>query len=488
MKHYILTLLVILTPNLFAVTLPSNPAAMVPIISYLLSDTTPIVTPNTGTLDTSFDADGIVISDNPTNQIVNEASIGLYNEVGNDIAIDTAGNIYVVGKTREVDAPVGWPATQYDKMAVWKYNSDGVVDTNFGSHNGVAVYNFNVHPEVSEGYALVLDTSGNIYVTGTVRESQNGAAYMAIWKFDNTGNPVTTFANNGVNIPDETNTSITSSQGFDITLDNADNIIVTGDIIISNVPGIYMALRKFDNNGSLYNTFGTNGIVTSARGVPDYGYNDRGNGVTVDSENNIYVAGWTRNAATPSITMNTIWKYDSSGNAVNSFDDDGIAILDMNSTYANSVDIVLDDSSNIYVAVQSNFSGGNILLAKYDNNANPDINFGTDGIVISDIGLNVEQGNSILLDKENNIFVCGVADTDVSTDYEMVIWKYDTTGTLDPTFDFDGIVTHGEAAGGGTPKFDMGYAMVLDESGNIFITGYSYNNDNNWDMVIWKYK
>ena len=60
MKYTILTFLFIFIPNLFAVTLPSNPVNMAPIISYLLSDSTPTVIQNTGTLDTSFGTDGIV--------------------------------------------------------------------------------------------------------------------------------------------------------------------------------------------------------------------------------------------------------------------------------------------------------------------------------------------------------------------------------------------------------------------------------------------
>jgi hypothetical protein len=68
----------------------------------------------------------------------------------------------------------------------------------------------------------------------------------------------------------------------------------------------------------------------------------------------------------------------------------------------------------------------------------------------------------------------------------MIIWRYDGDGTLDETFGNGGIVVHNGAAGGNDA--DCGNSIYVDSNGKIYVTGYSKNRNDNYDMVIWKYK
>jgi hypothetical protein len=59
-------------------------------------------------------------------------------------------------------------------------------------------------------------------------------------------------------------------------------------------------------------------------------------------------------------------------------------------------------------------------------------------------------------------------------------------GVLDTSFGNGGIVVHHNAAGGN--DYDEGNSIYVDSQGNIYVTGYSINSRGNADMVIWKYR
>jgi hypothetical protein len=87
---------------------------------------------------------------------------GSYNDWGNSIAADTAGNAYVTGQTSSLDFPVvnelyPWPGHQ--DGFVFKLNADG----------SEAVYSTFLHEATfgtTIGYGIAADAAGNAYVTG----------------------------------------------------------------------------------------------------------------------------------------------------------------------------------------------------------------------------------------------------------------------------------------------------------------------------------
>jgi uncharacterized delta-60 repeat protein len=116
-----------------------------------------------------------------------------------------------------------------------------------------------------------------------------------------------------------------------------------------------------------------------------------------------------------------------------------------------------------------------------------DTSFNGTGFVVHNntTGSNSEEiGNSIYVDNTGNIYVTGYSNHGGNPD--MVIWKYNSSGSLDSSFGNNGIVVHHSAAGGNGS--DAGNSMYVDSTGKIYVTGYSYNFLRNADMVIWKYK
>jgi uncharacterized delta-60 repeat protein len=175
-----------------------------------------------------------------------------------------------------------------------------------------------------------------------------------------------------------------------------------------------------------------------------------------------------------------------------SFNGTGFVVHD-NASGANSDDyghsIYVDSNGKIYVTGDSWNSSrkDDMVIWVYNSDGSLDNTFGNNGIVVHHNaagGNSDDRGYSIYVDNNGKIYVTGVSYNGRNED--MVIWKYNIDGSLDNTFGNNGIVVHHNAAGGNA--WDQGNSIYVDSNGKIYVTGFSYNSSGNYDMVIWKYK
>ena len=134
--------------------------------------------------------------------------------------------------------------------------------------------------------------------------------------------------------------------------------------------------------------------------------------------------------------------------------------------YGSSIEILGD---NIFVAGINN----DAALWRYDLSGNLDQSFGQNGL----LNFGGEGVTSIALSHTSKIILGGAA-----------VWQVDPTiQSLDTEFgpNSDGMFTDLNAAGGNV-SLDIVRSMVVDNSGNIVLTGGSVNSSNNYDMVIWR--
>ena len=82
-----------------------------------------------------------------------------------------------------------------------------------------------------------------------------------------------------------------------------------------------------------------------------------------------------------------------------------------------------------------------------------------------------------------NILIAGKSDN--SSDDDMVIWKFESSGVIDTSFASGvGYMTIDGTAGGGD---DEALGISFDEVGNILVSGRSFNGSDH-DAVIWRIK
>ena len=162
------------------------------------------------------------------------------------------------------------------------------------------------------------------------------------------------------------------------------------------------------------------------------------------------------------------------GSLDTTFDSDGIAITNLGGTNDFGTSVAIQTDGKIVVAGASFKNGGyDFALTRYNSNGSLDTAFDGDigtgnGIVITDFGGTNDSGSSVAIQADGKIVVAGYSDA--SGGYDFALVRYNSNGSLDTTFDSDGIAI---ANLGGT---DSGSSVAIQTDGKIVVAGASYAN------------
>jgi uncharacterized delta-60 repeat protein len=171
-------------------------------------------------------------------------------DVGNGIAVDSSGNVYVVGNTTTTNGGV----------QIAKYDTNGTIQwqRQLKSSSNDA------------GYSIAVDSSGNVYITGNTSSGVD----ILIAKYNTSGaiqwQQVLGGASNDV--------------GFAIAVDSSGNVYITG--YTSSQSGgsyNYVPIAKYNNSGTIQWQRYINGASTSSLGQS----------ISVDISGNVYITGYT---------------------------------------------------------------------------------------------------------------------------------------------------------------------------------------------------
>lgn len=251
---------------------------------------------SSGALDTSgFGTDGYV-KQNVSGSGVTSSYDGAH------AVYPTADAIYVTGYTRD-------DGSSNTDMILWKYELDGTLDSSFGT--GGYVVNHPAGDESSHGNALAVDDGGNIYVVGVLNNGTNDD--MAFWKYNSSGNPVSSFGTGGLVISHGAAEGDGDDAGNDIVIDSSGGIYICGGSENDRDPvSLDMVLWKYDQSGNPDNTFHVDGVMNHNGAASTGGEkNDLGLALALDPADNIYVAGYSVNTSDDMDMV--VWKYNWSG-------------------------------------------------------------------------------------------------------------------------------------------------------------------------------
>jgi len=349
------------------------------------------------------------------------------------IAVDASGNVYVTGSGFNMGGNLDAITIKYDPTGsvLWVRNYDRGLSDN------------------DEGRMLALDASGNVYVTGYSRGSGTSLDAVTI-KYDNAGNQQwASFYNGTFNGIDE---------GRSIAVNAAGDVFICG--YTSDSLYFYNALTI------KYNSAGTQQWVQVYDGA--ISGNDELLELVIDATSNVYVTGNTE-ASAANYDFLTI-KYNAGGTQQWLRTYDGPAA---SGDYGKG--ITLDMNGNVIVtgySFQTN-QWFDYLTIKYSNAGTQQwtarYSFGSN---------RYEESWDVVTDNAGYIYITGqsqqTGNNSAPTDCATV--KYSPAG---------GQVWAKRWDGGFTTE-DRAYGIALDDTANVYITGYS-KSASNLDCVTIKY-
>jgi len=361
-----------------------------------------------------------------------------YNGTGNKddgavaLSLDKAGNLYVTGWS------VG-TATFYDfDYVTIKYKPDG--ETTW-----IRRYQGPVEGKDDAATALGIDSSGNIFVTGHSWDTVTYDDY-ATFKYYPDGDTAW--------LRRYTGPPVGHDNPRDLCVDGAGNVCITGKSYSSQTGFDYTTLKYYPD-GELAWLKKYSGSGNSK---------DDASAISVDGSGSIYVTGKSYNSWSDFdyLTIkyypngDTAWvrRYSSTG-----YSEDW------------ATDLAVDRFGNVYVTGKSfdSLASFDYVTLKYDSLGNVLWIKKYNGP-----GNGEDEASAIVSDDSGNVYVTG-ASTGKNSDFDFATLKYDTSGNLLWVKRYNG---KGD---------DQASAIALDDSGNVLITGQSYQNGTLYDYVIIKY-
>jgi uncharacterized delta-60 repeat protein len=381
----------------------------------------------------------LVFSNNINSQVTQEWA-ARYNGPGNNIdyayaiAIDGIGNVYVTGWSFSAGSGYDYATVKYSPAGIqqWvqRYNGPGNGD--------------------DKAYSIAVDLSGNVIISGYSFGNGTGYDYATV-KYNSSGVQQWAIRYNGAaGLEDYT---------FSMAVDNLENVYVTGSSNTTS-SGYDYATVKYNSSGVQQWAEGYNGPANGS---------DEASAITVDGAGNVFVTGTSSNP----IDYVTI-KYSSSGTQqwVQRYNWAGSS-----NDYAKS--ITLDNQGNAIVtgSTYSNSSLWNYATVKYNSSGIEQWDIGYYGT--EEHNWSDEHAHTVAADGSGNIFVTGASTNSPQPfDFAYATCKYNPSGTSQWVRRYDGPVYNGE---------DISYSVAASTNGDVYLTGSSLGSGSGLDYLTLKY-
>lgn len=454
-------------------------------------------TPAAGSLDITFNINGIVTTD-----------LGYVHDVANATAIQSDGKIIVAGY-KDIYVPYNQSYVPGAKdFALARYNTDGSLDTSFGTGGKVFT-----DLGTAEDYIIdiAIQSDGKIVVAGSIATYCTVPSCTVQWKkiavvrYNVDGSLDSTFGTKGVVITALGDYSAPTA----VSLQADGKILVGGTYGVNTTYAVTGAILRYNSNGTLDSSFGVNGVsaINLSKYFDSLGNNSAFNitDLALQTDGKIVAAGSaTTNYQSVSGYNNEAFvavRYTANGALDTSFNTTGVAItlLSTSSTFttsdrANSVAIQNDGKIVLGGSTGASYlnSTTHFALTRYNSNGSLDATFGSGGKTITALGFGgMAYSSGMKLQSDGKIVMVGTANESVRVSGVIGYYphfataRYSTDGTLDNRFGSQGTVLTFVGPIGGSAT-----ALAIQGDNKILAVGTKivpYNNYTGEDFALLRY-
>ncbi len=335
-------------------------------------------------------------------------------------------------------------------------------DNSFGN-NGILSTDINLTNDVSK--STVVQADGKIVAAGY--SSDGFKDRFCLIRYNPDGTLDQSFGNSGIVITNFVSTSICS----EIALQADGKIVAVGHTWGGSENEF--ALARYNTDGSLDNSFGNNGLVTTS--FP--GKNAVARALVIQPDGKL-VAGGQVYVLADDYDDFALARYNTDGSLDQSFGNAGMVTTSFDLTtkdWINDLEIQADGK-----LIAGGFSNNQMALVRYLPNGTIDNLFGSSGLVgtLPPNALDA-RANSISLQSNGKIVVAGFSITGPYSDFTLL--RYNIDGTLDNTFGNNGISI--------TPLIqdrDFAKSVALQPDGKI-IAGGDIFKDSVFQFAVARY-
>jgi uncharacterized delta-60 repeat protein len=320
-----------------------------------------------GTLDTTFGTGGKLIQD-----------IGTALDFGHSLVIQPDGKILLGGYCQ----------ISYSRFCIARFNSEGTIDTTFGSSGKVIQNIGSFYGDL--GYSLAIQPDGKILLGGSC---DNGSNFdFCIARFNSDGTLDTTFGSIGEAIQP---IGSAGDHGYSLAIQTDGKILLGGSC--GSGLNLDFCIARFNSNGTLDTSFGSSGKVIQPLGSS---YNI-GKSLAIQPDGKILLGGSCNYKF-------CIARFNSNGTLDTTFGSSGKVIqpIGSDSDWGSSLTIQ-PDGKILLGGYCYNGSYYDFCIARFNSNGTLDTSFGTSGKVIQPIGSSDDIGRSLAIQPDGKILLGG---------------------------------------------------------------------------------
>jgi uncharacterized delta-60 repeat protein len=384
------------------------------------------------------------------------------------VVVDSNGKLVIIGSSFADEQ-------LFTDFTLQRYTANGTLDSQFGEGGNLATDFYGCQDGASAGSIQ----GGKIIAGGyACIESTNYATAFALARYNSDGNLDSSFGSEGkvttVLAGGQGESGITA-----LAVQGDGKILAAGYSPISYssiTPSRAFALARYNSDGTLDEDFGASGVVTTTFSTPDGVAQDNvAKAIEVQTDGKIVVAGSAGGYIEGGYrTYIAVARYTSNGSLDPSFDNDG-KLIHLADSGANALGIQSDGKIVVGGGKHLGTSDTDFLLARYNGDGTPDTTFGPSGagyVTTNFTSSGVDFMNALRLDTGGKIVAVGSAGPN-----EYGLARYHSDGSLDSGFaadgtltdNFGGLASHANALA----LVSSGYLLAGNASGAIGLARYT---------------